>query len=197
MNNVPPYSARSPDLSPNQNLWDEPEYHVSSHPPTSTNIYRHPCLSPRTHPTQSMSTRVNPFHPTLSHVPHVCSSVISHPLAWACWIAVLFNFPIIPSGLVVNMWPRLFSFPALSLCFSLCRVLIGSPLTGQPAHRTGDVYKCPVGRGTSSSCTKLDLPGENWLHPGFFPVCVCVCGCVFMIYWEPYEAWQVLVPGTK
>ncbi|XP_062869673.1 integrin alpha-1 [Trichomycterus rosablanca] len=40
-------------------------------------------------------------------------------------------------------------------------VLIGSPLTGQPAHRTGDVYKCPVGRGTSSSCTKLDLPDQT------------------------------------
>uniref|UniRef100_W5U6W8 Integrin alpha-1 n=1 Tax=Ictalurus punctatus TaxID=7998 RepID=W5U6W8_ICTPU len=37
-------------------------------------------------------------------------------------------------------------------------VLIGSPLTGQPAQRTGDVYKCPVGHGSSSSCVKLDLP---------------------------------------
>ncbi|KAK2823692.1 hypothetical protein Q7C36_020292 [Tachysurus vachellii] len=37
-------------------------------------------------------------------------------------------------------------------------VLIGSPLKGQPAQRTGDVYKCPVGHGSSSSCIKLDLP---------------------------------------
>ncbi|XP_053371496.1 integrin alpha-1 [Clarias gariepinus] len=37
-------------------------------------------------------------------------------------------------------------------------VLIGSPLTGQPAKRTGDVYKCPVGHGRSSGCIKLDLP---------------------------------------
>ncbi|XP_060047904.1 integrin alpha-1 [Erinaceus europaeus] len=36
-------------------------------------------------------------------------------------------------------------------------VLIGSPLVGQPWNRTGDVYKCPVGRG-SLPCVKLDLP---------------------------------------
>ncbi|TKS84691.1 Integrin alpha-1 CD49 antigen-like family member A [Collichthys lucidus] len=35
-------------------------------------------------------------------------------------------------------------------------VLIGSPLTGQPANRTGDVYKCPVGR-ENNKCVKLDL----------------------------------------
>lgn len=38
------------------------------------------------------------------------------------------------------------------------RVLIGSPLVGQPKNRTGDVYKCPVGRG-ELPCVKLDLPG--------------------------------------
>ncbi|XP_067106086.1 integrin alpha-1 [Osmerus mordax] len=36
-------------------------------------------------------------------------------------------------------------------------VLIGSPLTGQPTRRTGDVYKCPVGRG-NRTCIKLELP---------------------------------------
>uniref|UniRef100_A0A7N6B5J3 VWFA domain-containing protein n=1 Tax=Anabas testudineus TaxID=64144 RepID=A0A7N6B5J3_ANATE len=36
-------------------------------------------------------------------------------------------------------------------------VLIGSPLSGQPAKRTGDVYKCPVGK-ESNTCVKLDLP---------------------------------------
>uniref|UniRef100_A0A8C5EIZ7 VWFA domain-containing protein n=1 Tax=Gouania willdenowi TaxID=441366 RepID=A0A8C5EIZ7_GOUWI len=36
-------------------------------------------------------------------------------------------------------------------------VLIGSPLSGQPAKRTGDVYKCPVGR-ENNTCTKLELP---------------------------------------
>ncbi|CAB1448398.1 unnamed protein product [Pleuronectes platessa] len=36
-------------------------------------------------------------------------------------------------------------------------VLIGSPLSGQPAKRTGDVYKCPVGKG-DNTCVKLDLP---------------------------------------
>ncbi|MBN3301136.1 ITA1 protein, partial [Amia calva] len=37
-------------------------------------------------------------------------------------------------------------------------VLIGSPLVGQPAKRTGDVYKCPVGKGNNSTCIKLQLP---------------------------------------
>lgn len=37
-------------------------------------------------------------------------------------------------------------------------VLIGSPLVGQPKNRTGDVYKCPVGRGESLPCVKLHLP---------------------------------------
>lgn len=37
-------------------------------------------------------------------------------------------------------------------------VLIGSPLVGQPKTRTGDVYKCPVGRDESLPCIKLDLP---------------------------------------
>ncbi|XP_030624743.1 LOW QUALITY PROTEIN: integrin alpha-1 [Chanos chanos] len=37
-------------------------------------------------------------------------------------------------------------------------VLIGSPLVGQPAKRTGDVYKCPVGKSSNPQCVKLDLP---------------------------------------
>ncbi|KAI5099552.1 integrin alpha-1 isoform X2 [Silurus meridionalis] len=40
-------------------------------------------------------------------------------------------------------------------------VLIGSPLKGQPAKRTGDVYRCPVGHGHSPSCIKLDLPAQT------------------------------------
>ncbi|OCT98739.1 integrin alpha-1 [Xenopus laevis] len=35
-------------------------------------------------------------------------------------------------------------------------VLIGSPLEGQPKHRMGDVYKCPV--LMPSNCSKLNLP---------------------------------------
>lgn len=81
---------------------------------------------------------------------------------------MLFCFPTIPPGFVLWIWPH------SCLCLSLGRVLIGSPLTGQPARRTGDVYKCPVGHGSSSSCIKLDLSGENWLYSGFFPVCVFV-----------------------
>uniref|UniRef100_A0A8C9SZY6 Integrin subunit alpha 1 n=1 Tax=Scleropages formosus TaxID=113540 RepID=A0A8C9SZY6_SCLFO len=42
-------------------------------------------------------------------------------------------------------------------------ILIGSPLVGQPAKRTGDVYKCPVGK-TNSNCIKLDL-SENTTIP--------------------------------
>ncbi|XP_061589692.1 integrin alpha-1 [Cololabis saira] len=36
-------------------------------------------------------------------------------------------------------------------------VLIGSPLSGQPKTRTGDVYKCPVRKG-DNTCIKLELP---------------------------------------
>ncbi|KAK7896496.1 hypothetical protein WMY93_021821 [Mugilogobius chulae] len=36
-------------------------------------------------------------------------------------------------------------------------ILIGSPLSGQPARRTGDVYKCPVNEG-ENKCIKLELP---------------------------------------
>ncbi|KAJ7986932.1 hypothetical protein DPEC_G00333510 [Dallia pectoralis] len=43
-------------------------------------------------------------------------------------------------------------------------VLIGSPLAGQPAKRTGDVYKCPVGHGSNPKCIKLELP-ENTTIP--------------------------------
>nr|XP_006139588.1 integrin alpha-1 isoform X1 [Pelodiscus sinensis] len=39
-------------------------------------------------------------------------------------------------------------------------VLIGSPLVGQPKKRTGDVYKCPVGKG-QSTCIKLNLPADT------------------------------------
>ncbi|XP_073478398.1 LOW QUALITY PROTEIN: integrin alpha-1 [Aquarana catesbeiana] len=35
-------------------------------------------------------------------------------------------------------------------------VLIGSPLEGQPARKTGDVYKCPA--NGQSKCMKIDLP---------------------------------------
>uniref|UniRef100_A0A8C8EDN8 Integrin subunit alpha 1 n=1 Tax=Otus sunia TaxID=257818 RepID=A0A8C8EDN8_9STRI len=40
-------------------------------------------------------------------------------------------------------------------------VLIGSPLVGQPEKRTGDVYKCPVGRDNQSPCIKLNLPAST------------------------------------
>ncbi|NXT69089.1 ITA1 protein, partial [Chaetops frenatus] len=40
-------------------------------------------------------------------------------------------------------------------------VLIGSPLVGQPEKRTGDVYKCPVGRDSPSPCIKLNLPAST------------------------------------
>ncbi|XP_055064961.2 integrin alpha-1 isoform X1 [Misgurnus anguillicaudatus] len=37
-------------------------------------------------------------------------------------------------------------------------VLIGSPLTGQPANRTGDVYRCPVGQNNNKiGCEKFNL----------------------------------------
>ncbi|XP_077203205.1 integrin alpha-1 [Paroedura picta] len=39
-------------------------------------------------------------------------------------------------------------------------VLIGSPLAGQPQKRTGDVYKCRVGKNHRSPCVKLDLPHD-------------------------------------
>lgn len=42
--------------------------------------------------------------------------------------------------------------------FSFSRVLIGSPLAGQPQKRTGDVYKCRVGKSHDSPCIKLNLP---------------------------------------
>ncbi|XP_071321704.1 integrin alpha-1 isoform X2 [Trachinotus anak] len=47
-------------------------------------------------------------------------------------------------------------------------VLIGSPLSGQPAKRTGDVYKCPVGKG-DNTCVKLDLP-KNTTVPNVLEV---------------------------
>ncbi|XP_077479570.1 integrin alpha-1 [Stigmatopora argus] len=47
-------------------------------------------------------------------------------------------------------------------------VLIGSPLSGQPAKRTGDVYKCPVGK-RNSKCVKLLLP-ENTTVPNLHEV---------------------------
>ncbi|XP_016337143.1 integrin alpha-1-like [Sinocyclocheilus anshuiensis] len=43
-------------------------------------------------------------------------------------------------------------------------VLIGSPLTGQPAKRTGDVYRCPVGQNKNTGCEKFLLP-ENTTIP--------------------------------
>ncbi|ROL46698.1 Integrin alpha-1 [Anabarilius grahami] len=43
-------------------------------------------------------------------------------------------------------------------------VLIGSPLTGQPAHRTGDVYRCPVGQNKNTGCEKFNL-SENTTIP--------------------------------
>ncbi|KAK5851559.1 hypothetical protein PBY51_023105 [Eleginops maclovinus] len=47
-------------------------------------------------------------------------------------------------------------------------VLIGSPLSGQPAKRTGDVYKCPVGRD-QNTCVKLELP-QNTTVPNIHEV---------------------------
>ncbi|KAM4719693.1 integrin alpha-1 isoform 2-T2 [Anableps anableps] len=47
-------------------------------------------------------------------------------------------------------------------------VLIGSPHSGQPAKRTGDVYKCPVGQG-NNTCIKLELP-KNTTVPNLHEV---------------------------
>ncbi|KAK2888159.1 integrin alpha-1 isoform X1 [Channa argus] len=47
-------------------------------------------------------------------------------------------------------------------------VLIGAPLSGQPAKRTGDVYKCPVGKG-DNTCIKLKLP-QNTTVPNLHEV---------------------------
>ncbi|XP_012735236.2 integrin alpha-1 [Fundulus heteroclitus] len=47
-------------------------------------------------------------------------------------------------------------------------VLIGSPHSGQPAKRTGDVYKCPVGRN-NNTCIKLELP-KNTTVPNIHEV---------------------------
>nr|XP_046231232.1 integrin alpha-1 isoform X2 [Scatophagus argus] len=47
-------------------------------------------------------------------------------------------------------------------------VLIGSPLSGQPAKRTGDVYKCPVGK-EDNTCVKLELP-KNTTVPNLHEV---------------------------
>lgn len=47
-------------------------------------------------------------------------------------------------------------------------VLIGSPLSGQPAKRTGDVYKCRVGTG-DNTCVKLELP-KNTTVPNLHEV---------------------------
>ncbi|XP_077099170.1 integrin alpha-1 [Siphateles boraxobius] len=43
-------------------------------------------------------------------------------------------------------------------------VLIGSPLNGQPANRSGDVYRCPVGQNKSTGCEKFSL-SENTTIP--------------------------------
>ncbi|KAI7793414.1 putative integrin alpha-1 [Triplophysa rosa] len=48
-------------------------------------------------------------------------------------------------------------------------VLIGSPLTGQPAKRTGDVYRCPVGQDRNTGCEKLQL-SENTTIPNIHEV---------------------------
>ncbi|XP_051973281.1 integrin alpha-1-like [Xyrauchen texanus] len=48
-------------------------------------------------------------------------------------------------------------------------VLIGSPLTGQPAKRTGDVYRCPVGQNKKTGCEKF-LLSENTTIPNIHEV---------------------------
>ncbi len=94
-----------------------------------------------------------------------------------------FHFLTKPKGFfaVRDKWPRSL-LPAF-----FCRVLIGSPLTGQPAKRTGDVYRCPVGQNKNTGCEKFLLPGERWpswkhlcvrLAPSCFPQTVFVHCCV-------------------
>uniref|UniRef100_A0A673NFS9 Integrin, alpha 1 n=1 Tax=Sinocyclocheilus rhinocerous TaxID=307959 RepID=A0A673NFS9_9TELE len=55
-------------------------------------------------------------------------------------------------------------FIVLPLSHKAQGVLIGSPLTGQPAKRTGDVYRCPVGQNKNTGCEKFLLP-ENTTIP--------------------------------
>lgn len=77
--------------------------------------------------------------------------------------------------------------PLSTSCFFSERVLIGSPLTGQPAHRTGDVYRCPVGQNKNTGCEKFNLPGERCpsyqrfcarIVPLCFPLTIFVHSCV-------------------
>lgn len=77
--------------------------------------------------------------------------------------------------------------PLSTSCFFSERVLIGSPLTGQPAHRTGDVYRCPVGQNKNTGCEKFNLSGERCpsckrlcarLVPLCFPLTIFLHCCV-------------------
>lgn len=62
------------------------------------------------------------------------------------------------------------------------RVLIGSPLSGQPSKRTGDVYKCPVGRD-NNNCIKLELPSKK-------TICVHMCTVLSDLAEGGYEFMQ-------
>lgn len=65
--------------------------------------------------------------------------------------------------------------------FCLLRVLIGSPLSGQPAKRTGDVYKCPVKKGPTPKCIKLELPGKKTVCVSFI-----ISVCIYSVYMYMY-----------
>lgn len=90
-------------------------------------------------------------------------------------------------GFVVGCTPFL---PDQSQPFPIFRrVLIGSPLSGQPAKRTGDVYKCPVGKG-DNKCVKLGLPGKNTVQHQIYRTCVdmYIFICIYLyIYIHKYS----------
>lgn len=98
-----------------------------------------------------------------------------------------FHFLTNPKGF---LWSGI-NDPTLYFLLFSERVLIGSPLTGQPAHRTGDVYRCPVGQNKNTGCEKFNLSGEScpsckslcaWLVPLCFPLTIFVHCCVPCLY---------------
>lgn len=117
---------------------------------------------------------------------HICSILLQYLKISMCIFMLCFSFPLEnwwinqlhfgsacfhfltkPQGFLAvrNKWPHSL-LPAF-----FCRVLIGSPLTGQPAKRTGDVYRCPVGQNKNTGCEKFLLPGERWPY-----ISICVFG---------------------
>lgn len=78
------------------------------------------------------------------------------------------NISTVGALLFMNNLPKSFFSEQFHGC-CVSRLLVGAPLQTTGTKQTGDVFRCPLDRGNSTNCSRLQL-GESRLGVPFFKI---------------------------